>query len=46
MTEQLPLGNEFVLRVRLSSFDTENAVSDPRGFVAYYATYPEPEILK
>jgi len=32
--------------VRLSCFDTENAVSDPRGFVAYYATYPEPEILK
>lgn len=45
-TAQLPLTNEFVVRVRLSCFDTENAVSDPRGFVAYYATHPEPEILQ
>ena len=33
--DQLPTGNEFVLRVRLSCFDTQNDVSDPRGFVAY-----------
>lgn len=44
--DQLPSSDEFVLRVRLSCFDTENAVSDPRGFVAYYATFPEPEILQ
>lgn len=44
--EALPLTTEFVLRVRLSCFDTENDVLDPRGFVAYYATHPEPEILQ
>jgi len=44
--ETLPLTTEFVLRVRLSCFDTENEVPDPRGFIAYYATHPEPEILE
>jgi hypothetical protein len=40
-TNQLPLSNDFVLRLRLSCFDIENNVSEPRGFVAYYATQPK-----
>lgn len=32
---QLPLTENFVLRLRLASFDTEDNVADPRGFVAY-----------
>jgi hypothetical protein len=41
LAEQLPLTNDFVLRVRLSCFDTENNVEDPRGFVAYYGMEPQ-----
>ncbi|NBQ48028.1 MAG: hypothetical protein EBU33_06200, partial [Sphingobacteriia bacterium] len=33
--ESLPTGDNFVLRVRLGYFDTQNSVSDPRGYVAY-----------
>lgn len=36
-SNQLPTGNEFVLRLRLSCFDTQNDVPEPRGFVAYLA---------
>jgi hypothetical protein len=35
---QLPTSNYFVLRLRLSCFDTLNDVSDPRGYVAYYCS--------
>lgn len=38
---QLPQSNDFVLRLRLSCFDIENSVPEPRGFVAYYATQPK-----
>jgi hypothetical protein len=38
---QLPLSNDFVLRLRLSCFDIENNVPDPRGFIAYFATQPK-----
>jgi len=30
-----PVGDDFVLRVRLSQFDIENQISDPSGYVAY-----------
>jgi hypothetical protein len=40
-TDQLPLSNDFVLRLRLSCFDVENEVPEPRGFVAYYAAQPK-----
>jgi hypothetical protein len=33
--EQLPLTENFILRLRLASFDTQDNVADPRGFVAY-----------
>jgi hypothetical protein len=33
---QLPTNPYFVLRIRLSYFDTQNDVRDPRGYVAYY----------
>jgi hypothetical protein len=33
--DSLPETNEFYLRVRLGNFDTENNVTDPRGYVAY-----------
>jgi hypothetical protein len=33
---QLPTGPDFVLRIRMSYFDTQNDVADPRGYVAYY----------
>lgn len=36
--DQLPTGNYFVLRLRLSCFDTQNDVSDPKGYAAYYCT--------
>jgi len=39
--EQLPDGNSFVLRLRLSCFDTENAVADPRGYAAYFCRKPD-----
>lgn len=39
--DQLPLGNDFVLRLRLSCFDIENNLPEPRGFVAYYAAQPK-----
>jgi|688.fasta_scaffold436001_2 hypothetical protein len=37
---QLPRTTDFVLRVRLSCFDTQNDVADPRGYVAYFASDP------
>jgi len=40
-SEQLPTGTDFVLRLRLSCFDTQNEVASPRGFVAYFCTAPE-----
>jgi hypothetical protein len=40
-SDQLPTGNDFVLRVRLSCFDTQNDVPNPRGFAAYFCTAPE-----
>jgi hypothetical protein len=33
--ESLPTGDNFILRVRLSGFDTQNSVPDPRGYVGY-----------
>lgn len=36
LAAQLPTGTSFVLRARLSCFDTINAIADPRGYVAYY----------
>lgn len=39
--DQLPTGNNFVLRLRLSCFDTENSVTDPRGFAAYFCRKQE-----
>jgi len=38
---QLPLTENFILRLRLASFDTQDNVADPRGFVAYLIE-PEP----
>lgn len=35
---QLPLTENFALRVRIACFDTENPVADPRGFFAYQVT--------
>ena len=32
---QLPLTENFILRLRLAAFDTQDNVADPRGFVAY-----------
>ncbi len=39
--DQLPTGNYFVLRLRLSCFDTQNDVPEPKGFAAYFCTKPE-----
>lgn len=39
-TSQLPTTTDFVLRIRLSCFDTQNDVNDPRGFIAYFASNP------
>lgn len=39
--EALPDNTDFVLRIRLSCFDTQNDVSDPKGYVAYFCTDPE-----
>jgi hypothetical protein len=39
-TSQLPVTKDFVLRIRLSCFDTQNDVSDPRGYIAYFASSP------
>jgi hypothetical protein len=36
LPDQLPTGPNFVLRIKLAYFDTENDVPEPRGFVAYY----------
>jgi hypothetical protein len=36
-TASLPTSNDFVLRIRLSCFDTENAVKNPRGHCMYFA---------
>ena len=33
--ESLPTGADFIMRVRIGQFDTENSVSDPRGYAAY-----------
>lgn len=33
--ESLPSSNEFMLRLRIGQFDTENTVPDPRGYAAY-----------
>ena len=33
--ESLPTGDNFVMRVRLGGFDTQNSVPDPRGYAAY-----------
>jgi hypothetical protein len=33
----LPTAYDFALRVRLSCFDTQNSVTDPKGYVAYVA---------
>jgi hypothetical protein len=35
LPECLPLAEEFLLRVRIGQFDTENDVVDPRGYAAY-----------
>lgn len=40
-SDQLPTGPNFVLRVRLSCFDTQNDVPNPRGFAAYFCTSPQ-----
>lgn len=33
--ESLPSSSEFLLRLRIGQFDTENGVADPRGYAAY-----------
>lgn len=33
--ESLPTSSEFLLRLRIGQFDTENGVADPKGFAAY-----------
>jgi len=33
--ESLPSNSEFLLRLRIGQFDTENDVADPRGYAAY-----------
>ena len=33
--ESLPSSSEFLLRLRIGQFDTENDVADPRGYAAY-----------
>lgn len=38
VSAQLPTGTNFILRLRLSCFDTQNDVPDPRGYAAYYCT--------
>lgn len=40
---QLPLTENFVLRLRLASFDTLDNVTNPRGYVAYLVDIPEAE---
>jgi len=40
-SDQLPTGTDFVLRLRLSCFDTQNDVPEPRGFAAYFCSRPE-----
>ena len=41
VADQLPTGNYFVLRLRLSCFDIQNDVPEPRGFAAYYCNNPQ-----
>ena len=33
--DRLPPARDFLLRVRIGQFDTENSVADPRGYAAY-----------
>lgn len=33
--ESLPTGSDFLLRLRIGQFDTENSVADPKGYAAY-----------
>ena len=40
LSDQLPTGSDFVLRLRLSCFDTQNDVEAPRGFAAYFCASP------
>jgi hypothetical protein len=40
---QLPTGNYFVLRLRLSCFDIENAIANPKGYAAYFCSDPSKE---
>jgi hypothetical protein len=35
--DALPTTSDFALRVRLTAFDTQNSIADPRGYVAYVA---------
>lgn len=39
--EQLPIGNQFALRLRLSCFDIVNNIAEPRGFAAYFCGEPK-----
>ncbi len=36
VADQLPTGNDFILRLRLSAFDTLNSIPEPKGFAAYF----------
>ena len=38
---QLPTGNFFVLRLRVSCFDIENAIANPKGYAAYFCSKPD-----
>lgn len=36
----LPVASDFAFRTRLTCFDTQNSVADPKGYVAYVAKAP------
>ena len=36
----LPVESDFAFRVRLTCFDTQNSISDPKGYAAYVAKAP------
>jgi hypothetical protein len=42
--EALPTRTSFILRMRLGQFDTENNISDPKGFLAYMVRNPKAEL--
>ncbi|MEI6715714.1 MAG: hypothetical protein WCO60_18330 [Verrucomicrobiota bacterium] len=41
---QAPTASDFVIRARLAQFDTENSVSDAKGFVAYQLSQGKVEL--